>query len=88
MSVASSRVTFNTAGQYVLTATLQLYNSDAVNSDYYLLWLKVNGVDQTYSAARATVGPLGRDGQVQGRAFMEMAAPDLPGFAALREFAF
>jgi len=49
---------------------------------------KVAAVLRTAGVGRATVGPLGRDGLVQGRAFMEMAAPDLPGFAALREFAF
>jgi protein-L-isoaspartate(D-aspartate) O-methyltransferase len=34
------------------------------------------------------VGPLGRDGRPLGLPFMEMAAPDLPGFAAARAFAF
>jgi protein-L-isoaspartate(D-aspartate) O-methyltransferase len=37
---------------------------------------------------RAYVGPLGRDGRPLGLPFMEMAAPDLPGFAAARAFAF
>jgi len=37
---------------------------------------------------RAIVGPVGRDGHVGGLAFMEMAAPDLPGFGPAREFAF
>jgi protein-L-isoaspartate(D-aspartate) O-methyltransferase len=37
---------------------------------------------------RACVGPLGRDGRPRGLPFIEMAAPDLPGFAGAREFAF
>lgn len=37
---------------------------------------------------RACVGPLGSDGRPRSLPFIEMAAPDLPGFAAFREFAF
>lgn len=37
---------------------------------------------------RAYVGPLGPDGRPAGLPFIEMAAPDLPGFAAAPEFAF
>jgi protein-L-isoaspartate(D-aspartate) O-methyltransferase len=37
---------------------------------------------------RAFVGPLDADGRPLGLPFIEMAAPDLPGFAVKREFAF
>ena len=59
MAVSASRVTLNTAGQYLLTATLQLSNSDVTNADYFILWLKVNGADQAYSANWATVAASG-----------------------------
>jgi len=59
MLLASNRVTFNNTGTYVVTATLQLSNPDVTNADYFILWLKVNGADQAFSANRAAVAASG-----------------------------
>jgi hypothetical protein len=55
MTLAANRVTLNNAGAYTVTVTLQLANADVANADYFILWLKVNGVDQAGSSSRALV---------------------------------
>ena len=59
MRLAANRVTLNNAGAYVVTTTLQLANTDATNVDYFVLWLRVNGADQAFSASRAAVAASG-----------------------------
>ena len=59
MTLASNRVTLNNVGTYLLTATLQLSNPDVTNADYFILWLKLNGADQAFSASRAAVAASG-----------------------------
>lgn len=49
---------------------------------------QVAAVLRQAGVGRAYVGPLGADGRPAGLPFIEMAAPDLPGFAAAPEFAF
>jgi protein-L-isoaspartate(D-aspartate) O-methyltransferase len=49
---------------------------------------RIAAVLREAGVGRAFVGPLGPDGSPRGLAFIEMAAPDLPGFAGAREFAF
>ena len=55
MSVAASRVTVATPGTYTLALTLQLANANASNADWFMVWMRINGVDQPSSAARAAV---------------------------------
>lgn len=59
MTVAANRVTLNNTGTYLVTATLQLSNSDVSNADYFILWLRQDGADVAYSANRATVAASG-----------------------------
>lgn len=49
---------------------------------------RIAAVLREAGVARAFVGPIGPDGRPRGLPFIEMAAPDLPGFAGVREFAF
>ncbi len=49
---------------------------------------RIAAVLRQSGVGRAYVGPLTAAGQPAGLPFIEMAAPDLPGFAARREFAF
>jgi protein-L-isoaspartate(D-aspartate) O-methyltransferase len=49
---------------------------------------RIAAVLREAGVGRAFVGPLGPDGRPRGLPFIEMAAPDLPGFAGAREFAF
>jgi len=59
MTLAANRVTLNNTGNYIVTATLQLSNTDVSNADYFIVWLKVNGADVAYSANRAAVAASG-----------------------------
>jgi protein-L-isoaspartate(D-aspartate) O-methyltransferase len=49
---------------------------------------QVAAVLREAGVGRAYVGAVNSDGLPRGLPFMEMAAPDLPGFALVREFAF
>jgi protein-L-isoaspartate(D-aspartate) O-methyltransferase len=49
---------------------------------------RVAAVLRQSGVGRGFVGPLTGDGSPRGLPFIEMAAPDLPGFAVPREFAF
>jgi protein-L-isoaspartate(D-aspartate) O-methyltransferase len=49
---------------------------------------RIAAVLRQSGVGRAYVGPLGSDGRPAGLPFIEMAAPDLPGFAQVHEFAF
>jgi hypothetical protein len=54
-TLASSRVTVEQAGRYIINASLQLTNNNASNDDDMTIWLRVNGVNVTATARRATV---------------------------------
>lgn len=49
---------------------------------------RIAAVLRAGAVGRAYVGGLGADGGPAGLPFLEMAAPDLPGFGQVREFAF
>jgi protein-L-isoaspartate(D-aspartate) O-methyltransferase len=49
---------------------------------------RIAAVLREAGVGRGFVGPVGPDGKPRGLPFIEMAAPDLPGFAGAREFAF
>lgn len=49
---------------------------------------RVAAVLREAGVGRAFVGPVSADGRPRGLPFIEVAAPDLPGFASRREFAF
>lgn len=49
---------------------------------------RIAAVLRSGAVARAYVGPVNAAGGPAGLAFLEMAAPDLPGFARVQEFAF
>lgn len=49
---------------------------------------RIAAVLREAGVGRAFVGPISPDGRTRGLPFIEMAAPDLPGFAGAREFAF
>jgi protein-L-isoaspartate(D-aspartate) O-methyltransferase len=49
---------------------------------------RIAAVLREAGVGRAFVGPISPDGRPRGLPFIEMAAPDLPGFAGAREFAF
>ena len=54
-ALAASRVTVVSAGRYAINASLQLTNNNASNDDDLTIWLRVNGVNVTATARRATV---------------------------------
>lgn len=68
VTVASnSRVTYDTAGTYVITVSVQFNNTDAADHDAYL-WFRKNGSDIASSASVITIPKTG-DG---GRALLEV----------------
>jgi hypothetical protein len=64
---SSSQVTYDTAGTYVITVSVQFNNTDAADHDAYL-WFRKNGSDIANSASITTVPKTG-DG---GRALLEV----------------
>lgn len=62
ITVASnSRVTFDTAGIYEITASIQFVNADAADHDA-TVWFRKNGTDITASGSRVTVPKTGDGG--------------------------
>jgi hypothetical protein len=56
ITVASnSRITFDTAGLYEITTSIQFINADAANEHDATVWFRKNGTDITASGSRVTV---------------------------------
>jgi hypothetical protein len=58
---SSSRITFTTAGTYMVAPNLQFYNSDSADHDV-TVWLMLNGSNVARSATKVTVPKAGDGG--------------------------
>lgn len=59
--VSSSRITFDTAGTYMVTVSIQFANSDVAEQDA-TVWFRKNGSDIAASASRVTIPKTGVGG--------------------------